>query len=132
MIQSGGSIIQKLFTYKIVRYGVVGGFSTFIHFLFAFLYIYSINSSVFQSNIVGFLIAYIFSYLMQSKFVFEHKVNIEKAVKYFIVQFGALLMAIAMSNLFEYNSYIKTVIVVVLLPLITFVIHKFWTFKEIS
>ncbi len=132
MIQSVSSTIQRLFAYKIVRYGVVGGISTFIHFLFAFLYIYSINNSVFQSNIVGFLIAYVFSYLMQSKFVFEHKVNIEKAVKYFIVQFGALLMAIAMSNLFEYKSYIRTVIIVVLLPLITFVIHKFWTFKEIS
>ncbi len=130
MTQSDTTMIQKLFTHKLVRYGILGGISTLIHFTVASAYIYFINSSVFQSNVVGFLIAYVFSYLMQSKYVFEHKVNIEKAIRYFIVQFGALLLAIIVSNLFDsYNSYIRTAIVVVLLPLITFLTHKFWTFK---
>ncbi len=123
-------MIQKLFTHKLVRYGLLGGISTLIHFTIASLYIYFIDSSVFQSNVVGFLVAYVFSYLMQSKYVFEHTVNIEKAIKYFMVQFGALLLAIIVSTLFDsYNSYIRTAIVVVLLPLITFLTHKFWTFK---
>lgn len=131
MIQATCSNIEKLFKYKIIRYGLVGGMSTLIHFLTASMYIYFVNSSVFQSNIIGFLVAYVFSYLMQSKFVFEYKINIEKAVKYFIVQFGVLLPAIVVSSLFDdYNSYIKTAIIVILLPLITFIIHKFWTFKE--
>ncbi len=130
MIQSNTTMIQKLFTHKLVRYGLLGGISTLIHFTIASLYIYFIDSSVFQSNVVGFLVAYVFSYLMQSKYVFEHTVNIEKAIKYFMVQFGALLLAIIVSTLFDsYNSYIRTAIVVVLLPLITFLTHKFWTFK---
>jgi len=130
VIQSNTTMIQKLFTHKLVRYGLLGGISTLIHFTIASLYIYFIDSSVFQSNVVGFLVAYVFSYLMQSKYVFEHTVNIEKAIKYFIVQFGALLLAIIVSTLFDsYNSYIRTAIVVVLLPLITFLTHKFWTFK---
>jgi putative flippase GtrA len=109
----------------------LGGISTLIHFTVASLYIYFIDSSVFQSNIVGFLVAYVFSYLMQSKYVFEHQINIEKAIRYFIVQFGALLLAIIASTLFDsYNSYIRTTIVVVLLPLITFLTHKVWTFKK--
>lgn len=129
-MQAINSMFSKILTYKIVKYGLVGAVSTFIHFLFAFIYIYSINTSVFQSNVIGFLMAYVFSYLMQSKYVFEQGINIEKAVKYLIVQFSVLLAAIIISNLFEsYNSYIKTVIVVILLPLITFIIHKFWTFK---
>ncbi len=134
MIQSAHAGIQKILSYKIIRYGLLGGIATLIHFSFASLYIYSIHNSVFQANVTGFLIAYIFSYLMQSKFVFEHEVNIEKAIKYFIVQFGSLLLAIVTSSLFDTcnNSYIRTGIVVVLLPLITFVIHKFWTFKQIN
>ncbi len=133
MIQSDTNIIKRLFTHKLVRYGILGGIATLIHFTTASLYIYFINNSVFQSNIVGFLVAYIFSYLMQSKYVFEHKVSIEKAIRYFIVQFAALLLAIVSSTLFDsYNSYIRTAIVVALLPLITFLTHKFWTFKKIN
>ncbi len=130
MFASLNTIIEKLFSYKIIRYGLVGGISTIIHFSVAFLYIYYINSSVLQSNTIGFLVAYVFSYLMQSKHVFNHEVNMEKAIKYFVVQFGSLLFAVVLSNLFHsFNSYVKTVIVVGLLPLITFLIHKFWTFK---
>lgn len=125
--------IKHLFSHKIVRYVLVGGVSTLIHILIASLYIYFINDSVSQSNIIGFLVAYVFSYLVQSKLVFQHAVNLQKAIKYFIVQFGALLLAIFLSEIFDsYNSYLRTLIVVALLPFITFVIHRFWTFKETS
>jgi len=121
---------RKLFSYKIVRYGIVGGISTAIHIGVASLYIYFVNSSLLQSNIIGFIIAYIFSYLMQSKHVFGHGISFSKAVKYFIVQFGSLLISIMLSGLFEgYNSYIKTILVVGFMPLVTFIVHKFWTFK---
>ncbi len=131
MIESSILKVQKLLTYKIVRYGLIGGVSTFIHFVIASFYIYSIDSSVFQSNMVGFSIAYIFSYTIQSKYVFDHAISLEKSIKYFIVQFGALLLAIIVSNLFETtNSYLKTLIIVILLPIITFLIHSFWTFKK--
>ena len=131
MINSSKKTVQKIFSYKIVRYGLIGGISTLIHFSSAFLYIYTIDSSVVQANIVGFLIAYLFSYTVQSKYVFEHTLNFNKALKYFIVQFTALILAIGLSTLFEsYNSYLKTVIVVIVLPLITYLIHTFWTFNK--
>ena len=131
MNESLNALIEKILSYKIIRYGLVGGISTIIHFSVAFMYIYYINNSVLQSNIVGFLLAYIFSYLMQSKHVFNHEINMEKAIKYFFVQFGSLLLAIVISNVFQsFDSYIKTIIVIGLLPFITFLIHKFWTFKE--
>ncbi len=133
MINTLAAKTKYLFSYKIVRYALVGGTATLIHILVASLYIYFINNSVLQSNIIGFLVAYVFSYLVQSKLVFEHAVSIQKAIKYFIVQFGALLLAIFSSEIFDsYNSYLRTLIVAVLLPLITFVMHKFWTFKETS
>lgn len=122
--------IKNLFQYKILRYAFIGGISTLIHIAVASSYIYFIDNSILQSNILGFLVAYIFSYLVQSKLVFEHTISIEKAIKYFIVQFSSLLLAILASEIFDsYNSYLRTLIVAVLLPFITFVIHKFWTFK---
>lgn len=131
MINGMAAKIKHLFPYEIIRYALVGGTATLIHVSVASLYIYFIHDSVFQSNIIGFLAAYVFSYLGQSKLVFQHAVGMQKAIKYFIVQFGALLLAIFSSEIFDsYNSYLRTLIVAILLPLITFVIHKFWTFSE--
>jgi len=79
---------------------------------------------------MGFLVAYIFSYTIQSKFVFEREISRDRAIKYFLVQVGALVVAILLSDILDgFNSYIKSIIVALLLPLVTFFIHKFWTFK---
>lgn len=123
-------MIEYLLAHKLVRYAFIGGVSTLIHIGGASLYIYFINSSLLQSNMVGFLMAYTFSYTIQSKFVFEAKLSKSKALKYFAVQIVALLIAILFSDMLnEYNSYIKTVIVALVLPLVTFFVHKFWTFR---
>lgn len=115
---------------RIVKYGFVGIISTFIHLSIAWLYLYFISNSVFQSNIIGFLIAYLFSYTVQSIYVFEHKISLKKAVKFFVVQFSALLLAIFASYFIDRSSYLETVFIIIVMPLITFIIHKFWTFKR--
>ncbi len=124
-------MIQKALKYKIIRYGLTGGIATAIHIGVAYLYIYFIDTSLFVSNILGFCIAFVFSYLVQSLFVFKHAINLTKAFKYFVVQFSSLLTSIFISHYIPLeNSYIKTLIVVLILPLITYVVHKFWTFQE--
>jgi putative flippase GtrA len=125
------AMISKLYHSKLIRYALIGGSSTLIHLGIAFLWLYAVNASLFFANTAGFSVAFIFSYTVQSRFVFLHPLSLPKAFRYFIVQFGALLSALILSNaLVGYNSYIKTLIVVVLLPLITFVIHKLWTFRH--
>jgi putative flippase GtrA len=124
-------MIQKALEYKIIRYGLTGGVSTAIHISIAYLYIYFIDTSLFISNVLGFSVAFVFSYLVQSIFVFKHAINFLKAFKYFLVQFGSLLTSILISHYIPLdNNYIKTLIVVLVLPVITYIIHKFWTFKE--
>ena len=116
---------------QIVKYGFVGVLSTFIHISIAFLYIYFIHKNVFIANILGFFLAFIFSYTVQSLFVFKHTLETKKLIKYFFVQFGALLLALYASHfLVVENLYIQTILVSILLPLVTFIIHKFWTFKN--
>ncbi|WP_421716460.1 GtrA family protein [Arcobacter arenosus] len=123
--------IKRFINLKLFNYFVIGGISTLIHFLVAFIYIHFINNSLYESNIIAFFIAYVFSYIFQSKFVFKKSINKTKAFKYFIVQFFSLLLAIWISYLFkDFNNYIKTIIVVIIMPLLTFTIHKLWTFKE--
>jgi len=122
---------KHLILYKLTRYAIVGVIATIIHLFIATIYIRYIHDDLLFSNVIGFILAYIFSYLMQSKYVFEHKVSLAKASKYFIVQFGALLISVFISDtLDDFNTYIKTIIVLVIMPIITFTTHKLWTFKD--
>lgn len=125
-------LILKTLDYKIVRYFLVGGVSTFIHIFTAYLYIYLINdSSIFISNIIGFFSAFGFSYFVQSKLVYKKAISYINAFKYFIVQFGSLLIVIFISDYaFVGNSYIKVLLVVVLLPIMTYITHNIWTFSS--
>ncbi len=122
--------LLRFFPVKLFKYGIIGGVATLIHIGVASAYIYTVDSSLFRSNVAGFLVAFIFSYVMQSVYVFEHAVSWKKAARYFVVQFGSLLAAIMISDMFTMlNSYLKTFLVVVFMPFVTFLIHKFWTFK---
>jgi len=126
-------MLKRIFNIKIVRYGVIGGASTLLHISVAYLFLYFIGSSIFISNILGFLFAFIFSYVFQSIYVFEHAIGLRTVSKYFLVQFSSLLTAIVISDYLPLeNNYIKTLIIILILPLITYIIHKFWTFKHID
>ena len=113
------------------RYCVVGIVSTGIHVTAAILFIYFIKQALFLSNIFGFSWAYLFSYIAQSKFVFHSNLSLIKSIKYFFVQLLPLFFAISLSNMAEdLNLYLKVLLVAIILPLITFFIHKIWTFAE--
>ena len=116
---------------QLIKYGLVGGVSTFIHIAIASLYIYFFYENIYIANALGFTIAFAFSYTVQSLYVFKHALDPVKLLKYFTVQFGALLVALESSNILSLeNLYLQTVIISILLPIFTFIIHKIWTFKE--
>ena len=124
-------MIQKISRHKIVRYGLIGTLSTLIHITMAFLTIYYVNDSILISNCVGFLFAFGFSYLLQSTLVFQHAISYHKALRYFVVQVVALLLSIGISDFAPLdNAYAKVVLVVIILPLSTYFIHKIWTFSK--
>lgn len=64
------------------RYFSVGVLNTLIHWLFFGLcyYILSFEQSI--SNLVGFVVAVIFSFFMNAKFTFKQKVSSAKFVSY--------------------------------------------------
>ena len=116
---------------QLIKYGLVGGVSTLIHILTASFYIYLFRENIYIANALGFTLAFAFSYTVQSLYVFKHSLDTFKLLKYFTVQFGALVVALESSNFLPLeNLYIQTVIISILLPIFTFMIHKIWTFKE--
>lgn len=116
---------------QLLRYGLVGGVSTLIHIGVAISFIRFIENSIIWSNVIGFLVAYCFSYTAQSLFVFREKLAPSKAIKFFLVQAAALGVAMLVSvSVIAAHPYIKVVLTALLLPLVAFLIHKLWTFKK--
>ena len=117
--------------YQIIRYGFVGGISTAIHFCTASLFVMLIYESLLFSNITGFMIAFIWSYYAQSKFVFKSSLSTKKSSKFFIVQVISLVLAVNFASIAgNISIYLKIFIVALVLPLCAFFIHKLWTFVD--
>ena len=122
----------QLLNNKLLRYFFVGGLSTLIHITLAYLYLYFIDTNgLYGANTVGFSAGFTFSYFMQSLFVYKHSISYAKAIRYFIVQLASLIVSVSLSDyIFESGPYIKVLIVVIILPFITYTVHNLWTFRD--
>lgn len=115
---------------QLIKYSFVGVFATLIHILVASAYLYFMDAHLIFANVLGFCLAFIFSYTLQSVYVFEHALARTQLLKYLSVQLCALFLALVSSSYTPLeNLYLKTLLICILLPLITFCIHKFWTFN---
>lgn len=124
-------MLDRLLQYRLIRFALTGGVATAIHIAVAFVYLHLIQDNVFLANIFGFGLAFIFSYFAQTLLVFKNSVNWGNALRFFMVQFGALLIAQGISELFaDMNSYLRVILVVFILPIVTYIIHKLWTFSD--
>lgn len=120
----------KSFIFQLGKYGLFGIIATLIHLLTAWLSIYFFSTTIFISNSIAFFTAFFFSYIFQTLYVFETEFHLLKFLKFFVVQFGTFLLSFFTSNFIVIeNGYLHTLLIVAIMPLISFVIHKFWTFK---
>jgi len=120
----------KSFILQLGKYGLFGVIATLIHLFVAWFVLYSLSLSVFFANAIAFFTAFVFSYIFQTLYVFESEFQIVKFLKFFIVQFSTFLLSFISSNFLHIeNQYVHTLLIVAIMPLISFVIHKFWTFK---
>jgi putative flippase GtrA len=127
-------LIKSWNGYRPIRFLVVGVASVMVHIFVAYLYIYFIDrDSVIGSNVLGFSVAVVFSYILQTKVVFRKDISYESAFKYIGVQIVGVTISILVTNYLLFGSpYLKVLFVVVLLPMMTYTIHTLWTYKETS
>lgn len=130
-LEFGQKFLSGIVNNKLTRYAAVGSVATTIHMGAAFAFIYFINDSLFFSNVFGFSLAFFFSYIAQSKFVFASTLSFRKSFRFFLVQFTSLLLAITIVDLTKFlNAYLNVILVVIILPLLTFMVHRIWTFVD--
>ena len=121
----------KSHIFQLAKYGFFGVIATLVHLFTAWAIIYLFDASVFVSNTFAFFTAFVFSYVFQTLYVFSTTFHLKKFIKFFLVQYGTFLFSYLLSDIFPVtNGYLHTLLIVAIMPLITFIIHKFWTFKD--
>lgn len=119
--------------YRIIRFICTGGLATLTHISVAFAVLNFITAPVWLANLIGFSCAFGVSYLLQTQFVFQKSLSWKNLTRFFIVQFSALLISQLVSEILaDTNPYLRVLWVVGMIPIITYLIHRIWTFQEQS
>lgn len=129
---------QEIFT--LFRFGIVGIIATFIHIFSAWVLLDNLQiHNAITANSIAFLIAFIFSFTGHYFWTFEankSNTNIKKAViKFFIIAItGFLINTFSLSILLYFNvianEKFAIVIALIFVPIFTYVLSKFWGFKD--
>lgn len=125
--------INSIFSYKFVKYGVVGILGTLLHF-FILIFLVSLGSNVLFSSTSGFIVVLIISYFLNRNWTFHSsEQGIRGFSKYSIVSlFGLLLNTIIMylsTYVFGLNYIIAQFLVVLIVPVSNFFLNNKWAFK---
>jgi len=117
----------------LVKYGLVGVTATLIHIIIASMLIYIYNLDIMIASWLAFSVAVFFSYVGNTKIVFEQEIGHINFFKFLLVSLITLFVITIVSYLGKHNNlnpYFTVLITGIVTPLTTFIIHKSWTFKE--
>lgn len=117
---------------KFIRFGLIGGIITIFHFSIASIFYIFLNQNVIIANQIAFIIASFLSFILNAFFTFNQKPNLIFLFKFACIvglNFGATTLIAYLGNKFKLGFYIVSFMIVVILPISSFLIHNFWTFK---
>jgi putative flippase GtrA len=119
---------------EILAFAIVGISATSTHYFTALMLIEWFHVDLHLANFWGFSAAFGVSYLGQSIFTFKSRLSWPKLVKYFILAvsnyFISAMTLEFLSNYLNLSHRIALLIVVMLLPLMSYFISKKFIFKS--
>lgn len=115
------------------RFGIVGFANTFIHGTVALLAYQYAGFNAVGSNITGFILAFVFSFFMNTFWSFERSPSRLFFLRFLTVNIMALtyiLIVSVISDAMSWPPLIGILLVVLVLPLISFLSHRYWTYAD--
>lgn len=125
--------LSKKVPTKLVRFGITGLGSTLIHVATATSLIEFMSTSVQIGNGVAFVVATFFSYTVNTLWSFSNKMDKGNAFRFLVASFIGLSLTLAISSIADnlgFHYLIGISVIVITVPICTFLIHNFWTYKH--
>jgi putative flippase GtrA len=129
--------ISNVFSYKFVKYGLVGILGTGLHFSVLICLVKLLGCNVVFSSTIGFIIVLIISYFLNKYWTFNSSGHgLQEFIKYAVVSLiGLFLNTIIIyvcTYILELNYIIGQFCVVFIVPISNYFFNSMWSFKEKS
>ncbi|AZL16396.1 GtrA family protein [Rickettsiales endosymbiont of Stachyamoeba lipophora] len=122
-------------THKLLRFIVVGIIVTLIHASILALLVEAAHLAVLPANFIAFCIAFIISFLGHHHWSFKSTAKYRNSLPRFLacallgILFNQVIMCISIEIL-RLNYRIGFIIIICVIPIITFIVNNFWAFKH--
>lgn len=128
----------KDFIIQFTKFGIVGAINTILSYLITNLCYYVIHLHAQVANIIAFVITVFISFMLNGKFVFNNKeqINLIKSLLKVYASYsitGLFLNAILLyieEQLLGIPHYIATLMNLIVTIPINFILNKFWAYNE--
>lgn len=111
----------------------MGAFATILHYSVALITLKQVGFSVYICNAVGFVCAFLFSFLGHTFMTFKSEITCGRFFRFFLVSFSSMLLSQIVLVLLEmYSSLdpqISLAIVVFYIVIQSYIFNRFWVFK---
>lgn len=117
---------------QLFRFAICGVTSTLVHLVVALTVLKYLYPSATLANFVGFSIAVICSYYLNTLFVFAK--NLSKALWWRFIRVNTSLMLLmtivsAICDKFNVVPWVTVILTVTVFPLLNFMLHRYWTYQ---
>ncbi|EMF8579375.1 TPA: GtrA family protein [Escherichia coli] len=87
------------------------------------------------ANFISFMVANMFSYILNSNFTFLQPLSFYMYIKFLIASLLSLILTLMISELgkfFDLHYLVSFIFIIFLVPIFSFTLMKLWTFKTSS
>ncbi|MCF3946429.1 GtrA family protein [Acidiphilium iwatense] len=118
---------------RVMKFGVTGITSTAIYVGLSYTMIKILALEVIVSSIVAFIIASVFSYLVNTLWSFSEKPSPANLMKFATVTIlGSAISSAILKNAITmgFGYWIGIIAILLIVPLMTFIAHHVWTYQQ--
>lgn len=117
---------------RFLRFAITGLGATLLHVVVAHSFIQIASPSPALANAIAFLIATTFSFALNTWWSFSSQYSHGVLLRFWVVSMIGLSLTIAIASTAQYiglHYWYGIAFVVCLVPPVTFVLHRYWTFR---
>lgn len=121
--------------HQFIKFAAIGVANTLLHGLVLGGLVDGLAWPVVPSHLAAFCAANIFSFILNSYFTFKTQMTAQLYARFFLASLLSLALTLSLSALAQWyglGHWHGFALIVLLVPVFSFVLMKFWTFRKLS
>ena len=118
---------------KIIKFFLVGLFNTCVNLLIIYFLTGVLLINIIISSTFSFIISNLLSYFINSKLIFHKPLSVTLYSRFLLASLFSFSVSFILNTFFyflDFHYLLATLVCMLVVPLITFFTHKYWTWKS--